>query len=133
MFILFKIFFVITRLKCPTQSIWSYIEHNSRLYQHGIDMIYIIQAYFAPRHFDSGIYIRLINIIANCLYLEKWLTIYSKYMDHPIVYGQCALHPLFSDNYNLQMELNIRRAINHQRVVAIGDIGLDFSRYDKIH
>ncbi|UJR18398.1 hypothetical protein I4U23_005302 [Adineta vaga] len=98
------------KLKCPDQSIWCYIEHNSELYDQGIDMKYIIQCYFAPRHFDN----------------EKWIYTYSKYLNHPVVYGQCGLHPLFSHHFSFQMELNIRRVVKHERVVAIGEIGLDF-------
>ncbi|UJR34582.1 hypothetical protein I4U23_027358 [Adineta vaga] len=98
------------KLNCPNQSIWSYIKYNYKIYEYGIDMQLIIQVYFAPKHFNR----------------DNWLMIYSKYMDHDIIYGKCGLHPVFAHHFNLQMELNIRKAINHPRVVAIGEIGLDF-------
>ncbi|CAF4935919.1 unnamed protein product, partial [Rotaria sp. Silwood1] len=87
------------QLHCPNQTIWSYVQHNRRLYENGIDMKYIIQSYFAPFHF---------------------------YEEHPIVYGKCGLHPLFSHHYNLDMELNLRRCLSNPKVVAIGEIGLDY-------
>ncbi|CAF1247072.1 unnamed protein product, partial [Rotaria magnacalcarata] len=98
------------QLNCPNQSIWSYIDHNHRIYDNGINMKYIIQSYFVPRHFNE----------------ENWRKRYVKYLDHPVVYGKCGLHPLYSHHYDLHMELNLRRCLSNQKVVAVGEIGLDY-------
>ncbi|CAF1299099.1 unnamed protein product [Rotaria sordida] len=99
------------KLNCPNQTIWKYLEHNHRIYEKGIDMLYIIQAYFAPCHFLE----------------ENWKQKFSRYMGHPIVYGVVGMHPLYAHHLDLTMELNIRRCISHPKVKGVGEIGLDYS------
>ncbi|CAM4980094.1 unnamed protein product [Rotaria socialis] len=98
------------QLNCAKQSIGIYLQHNHRIYNTGFEMKYIVQAYFIPRHFNE----------------EDWRETYSKYLEHPAIYGKCGLHPLFADHYNLSMELNLRRCLSHKKVKAVGEIGLDY-------
>ena len=35
---------------------------------------------------------------------------------------------MFSDQYDLSVELNLRQALSHNRIVALDEIGLDFKR-----
>ncbi len=38
----------------PKQTIWHYVQHNNNIYNKGIDMIYIVQAFFEPHHIKHG-------------------------------------------------------------------------------
>ncbi len=116
------------RLHCPNQSIDEYIQHNGEIYSKGIDMKYVIQSYFGPHHFQEGITHSLFNIEKLCLYLENWKKRFSRYMNHEVVFGKCGIHPLFSHHYNFDMELRLRKAISNVKIVAIGEIGLDYYR-----
>jgi Tat protein secretion system quality control protein TatD with DNase activity len=60
------------------------------------------------------------------LYLGNWQTKYSRYLDHQVVYGKLGIHPLFSHHFDLAMELQIRRCLSNPKVIAIGEIGLDY-------
>lgn len=60
------------------------------------------------------------------LILDNWISLYSRYLEHPIVYATCGLQPVFAHHFDLQLELNIRRALRHPHIVGIGEIGLDF-------
>ncbi|UJR18793.1 hypothetical protein I4U23_005699 [Adineta vaga] len=98
------------KLKKSKQTIYQYLEYNSSIYNKGIDMIYIIQSFFAPHHIKY----------------ENWTNEYKNYLDHPCVYGTCGISPLFAHHFDMKMELNLRRTLNHPKVVAVGEIGLDF-------
>jgi Tat protein secretion system quality control protein TatD with DNase activity len=67
------------------------------------------------------------TIIFESCCLENWAK-YSEYMEHEIVYGICAIHPMFAHQYSLAVELNLRNALSNKRVVGLGEIGLDLIR-----
>ncbi len=60
-------------------------------------------------------------------YLENWIK-YSDYLKHSIVYGMCGISPMFAHQYELAVELNLRNALSNERIVGLGDIGLDYTR-----
>jgi Tat protein secretion system quality control protein TatD with DNase activity len=68
-------------------------------------------------------------IINYELFLENWNNAYSNYLTHDVVYATCGVGPLFTHHYDFSMELNLRRALNHEKVIAVGEIGLDFERW----
>ncbi|CAF3822359.1 unnamed protein product, partial [Rotaria magnacalcarata] len=50
---------------------------------------------------------------------------YSGYLMHEIVYGCCGIHPMFSHQYNLAMELHLRTALSNKHIIGLGEIGID--------
>lgn len=59
--------------------------------------------------------------------LENW-SFFSKYLYHQSVYGICGIHPMYSDKYSLNTELNLRNALSNKKIIGVGEIGLDLSR-----
>ncbi len=47
-------------------------------------------------------------------------------MDDERVYGSCGIHPHWSSAWNETCAEDIERCLQHPKVVAIGEIGLDF-------
>ena len=68
-----------------------------------------------------------IFVLMNALCLENWAH-FSEYMMHENIYGICGVHPKYSYQYNLDVELNLRKALSNSRIVALGEIGFDLSR-----
>jgi len=56
-------------------------------------------------------------------YFDKLLQIIEKYDN---IYGAIGIHPHNSTDYNDSTEKNIRRYAKHKKIVAYGEIGLDF-------
>lgn len=48
---------------------------------------------------------------------------------HPMLYGSAGVHPHAADTYTVQTEQHIERALQKERIVAVGEIGLDY-HYD---
>jgi len=51
---------------------------------------------------------------------------YSKYLDDKRVYGSCGIHPHWSSLWTETSAEDIERCLQHPKIVAIGEIGLDF-------
>ncbi len=65
-------------------------------------------------------------LIRYQLFSDNWNNIYKKYLDHPCIYATTGISPLFAHHYDMNMELDLRRTLNHAKVIAVGEIGLDF-------
>jgi hypothetical protein len=63
----------------------------------------------------------------DILCLEKW-TMYSKYLTPEIVYGTNGIHPIYSHQYDLTVELNLRKALSNKRIFTFREIGIDLTR-----
>jgi TatD DNase family protein len=48
--------------------------------------------------------------------------------EYPFVFGAAGVHPHDAASLNDELEAKIRQALDHPRVVAVGEIGLDFHR-----
>jgi Tat protein secretion system quality control protein TatD with DNase activity len=62
----------------------------------------------------------------NFEFLEKWTDWYSKYLNDKRVYGSCGIHPHWSSLWTETSAEDIERCLQHPKIVAIGEIGLDF-------
>ena len=58
-------------------------------------------------------------------YFQKVIEILDKY---PSIYGAIGIHPHNSKDYNDKLSEIINRYLKHRKVVAYGEIGLDFFR-----
>ncbi|CAF1231767.1 unnamed protein product [Adineta ricciae] len=96
-----------------------YIQHNDPkkyfdeykdFYPPGLSFELAIHVFWRPRH----------------LTLNNWLNRYSKYLDDERVYGSCGIHPHWSFTWKESYIRDIERCLQHPRVIAIGEIGLDF-------
>jgi Tat protein secretion system quality control protein TatD with DNase activity len=97
------------------------------IYNKGIDMKYVIQSFFGIHHIQKGMNIRFFPTeIMNIL--ENWINVYSKYLEHPIVYATIGIHPLLAHHFDFELELNMRHIIRNPKIIGIGEIGLDFLR-----
>jgi TatD DNase family protein len=47
---------------------------------------------------------------------------------YPFVFGAAGVHPHDASAFNEDLERDIRQALDHPRIVAVGEIGLDFYR-----
>ena len=51
---------------------------------------------------------------------------YSKYLDDERVYGACGIHPHWSSAWTETTSDDVERCLQHPKIVALGEIGLDF-------
>ena len=54
-----------------------------------------------------------------------WPEIIALCEKHPQVYAAPGLHPLYADQWNDDVAIQLRELVRHPKVVAIGEIGLD--------
>lgn len=47
---------------------------------------------------------------------------------YPFVYASCGLHPNHGTDWSSEMETAFQTIVNHPKIVAVGEIGLDFYR-----
>lgn len=104
---------LIFRMNCSHQSIDRYASYNSRLYGDGVDMQLVIQSFFGPHQLNQSNTFHLWLTDPEVISWDDWGPIYSRYLDHPVVYGIVGLHPLFAHKSDFETELTIRQALNH--------------------
>ena len=44
------------------------------------------------------------------------------------IWGSFGVHPKLADQWNVDTEARLRRALTHSKVRALGEIGLDYSQ-----
>ena len=66
---------------------------------------------------------RIVNVCANLYDIPKTLELIEKY---PFIYGAAGVHPTDSGDLTEENFGQIRQAAMHEKVVAIGEIGLDY-------
>ena len=71
---------------------------------------------------DVGIE-RIITIAVSPDNLEKVMVLAQK---HPMIWGTQGVHPHDADKFEGQTEVTIRENAQHERILAIGEIGLDY-------
>ena len=54
--------------------------------------------------------------------------LYLSKEESPLVYGALGLHPCHAGDFSPQHEQFLRENLKHKRIVALGEIGLDYSR-----
>jgi TatD DNase family protein len=48
--------------------------------------------------------------------------------EYPFMFGAAGIHPHDAASYNTELDNEVRAALDHPRMVAVGEIGLDFYR-----
>jgi len=48
--------------------------------------------------------------------------------EYPFMFGAAGVHPHDATSYNAELDTEVRNALDHPRMVAVGEIGLDFYR-----
>lgn len=124
--------FLPNRLKNSRQSVFEYVKHNGHLYSYGANMKYVLQICSTPYHIKPSkrIFKHVPNIILRnvCTFCLVYWEHYKTYMKHPIVFGLCGIHPLYSNQFDLNIELNLRAALETNKVIGVGEIGIDLKR-----
>ena len=65
------------------------------------------------------------NIGYDRVSLRETLALIERY---PFVFGAVGVHPHDAASYDASLDADVRGALEHPRVVAVGEIGLDFYR-----
>jgi TatD DNase family protein len=71
--------------------------------------------------FQAGVE-KMINISCNAMSLQASIQLAEKY---PFIYASAGFHPHDAKDLNLDL---IKKAVAHHKVVAVGEIGLDYYR-----
>lgn len=71
---------------------------------------------------DQGVE-RIVNVSANLREIQETLKLIERY---PFFYGAAGVHPDDTKELNEENFEQVRRAAMHEKVVAIGEIGLDY-------
>lgn len=66
---------------------------------------------------------KIINVCTTPNSIKNVLEIISRYQN---VYGAIGIHPHYAKDFNEEIEKDIINAISNDKIVAIGEIGLDF-------
>ena len=48
-------------------------------------------------------------------------------LKEPNVHAAVGVHPKSAGDYNARIEMQMKRMLDHEKVVALGEIGLDYS------
>jgi len=65
----------------------------------------------------------ILTVGTEVRYFKKVIEILNK---HPSIYGAIGIHPHNGKDYNNSLAEKIRPYLNHKKIVAYGEIGLDF-------
>jgi len=106
---------IFERMHTKHNDITRYFQDYKEYYPEGLSFELAIQVFWRPKHLTE----------------DNWLNWYSKYLDDPRVYGSCGVHPHWSSAWNDTCFADIERCLQHPKVVAIGEIGLDFGPKNK--
>lgn len=66
---------------------------------------------------------RIVNVSANLQEIEATLQLIGQY---PFIYGAAGVHPSDAKELNEENFQQIRQAMEHEKMLAIGEIGLDY-------
>jgi len=64
-------------------------------------------------------------LIEFVFYVEHWRENYSKYLDFDGIYSSCGIHPHWSHLTTSRTFDDLERCLQHPKVIAIGEMGLD--------
>ncbi|CAF1073381.1 unnamed protein product [Adineta steineri] len=101
---------IFDRLYIKHNNLSQYFDDYRDLYPSGLSFELAIHVFWRPRH----------------LIEDKWIKWYSKYLNDERVYGACGIHPHWSSSWKESSIDDIERCLQHPKIVAIGEIGLDF-------
>jgi predicted metal-dependent TIM-barrel fold hydrolase len=100
-----------------------FIDYNE-FYPTGLSFELAIQVFWRPKQLTKGKK-SLITYLNYFIYIDNWNNRYSKYLDDERVYGSCGIHPHWSSHWKETCIEDIERCLEHPKIVAIGEIGLD--------
>ncbi|UJR26729.1 hypothetical protein I4U23_008044 [Adineta vaga] len=101
---------IFDRLHIKHHDLKKYFEDYNEYYPAGLSFELAIQVFWRPQHLTEN----------------NWNNRYSKYLDDDRVYGSCGIHPHWSSAWKETSAEDIERCLQHPKIVAIGEIGLDF-------
>lgn len=101
---------IFDRLRIKHNNLTRYFNECSEYYPPGFSFQLAIQVFWRPEQLTE----------------DQWTNWYSKYLNDDRVYGSCGIHPHWSSAWNETSIDDIERCLQHPKVVAIGEIGLDF-------
>jgi len=73
---------------------------------------------------DAGI-VEVLNVSYDAASLERTIELTERY---DFVFGACGIHPHDSSEFSLDTEKAIKRCLLRRKIVAMGEIGLDYYR-----
>ncbi|UJR22372.1 hypothetical protein I4U23_025434 [Adineta vaga] len=101
---------IFDRLYIKHNDLTKYFHDYKDFYPPGLSFELAIHVFWRPRHLTPN----------------NWMNRYSKYLNDERVYGSCGIHPHWSAAWKDSSVRDIERCLQHPKVVAIGEIGLDF-------
>ncbi|CAF0849742.1 unnamed protein product [Adineta steineri] len=101
---------IFDRLRIKHNNLNQYFNDYKEYYPPGLSFELAIQVFWRPKHLTE----------------DNWVKWYSKYLDDERVYGSCGIHPHWSSSWNDTSNDDIERCLQHPKIVAIGEIGLDY-------
>ncbi|CAF1453084.1 unnamed protein product [Adineta ricciae] len=101
---------IFDRLHIRHNNLTKYFKDYNEYYPPGLSFELAIQVFWRPQQLTE----------------KNWNEHYSKYLDDERVYGSCGIHPHWSASWNHTSVNDIERCLQHPKIVAIGEIGLDF-------
>ncbi|CAF4225344.1 unnamed protein product, partial [Rotaria sp. Silwood2] len=101
---------IFDRLHIKHNNLKKYFTDYNEYYPLGLSFELAIQVFWRPKHLAEN----------------NWINWYSRYLDDERVYGSCGIHPHWSSAWNETSVDDIERCLKHPKIVAIGEIGLDF-------
>ncbi|CAF4965832.1 unnamed protein product, partial [Rotaria sp. Silwood1] len=101
---------IFDRLYIKHNNLKKYFDDYKDLYPSGLSFELAIQVFWRPRHLNE----------------KNWINWYSTYLNDQRIYGSCGIHPHWSSSWNETSIEDIERCLKHPKIVAIGEIGLDF-------
>ncbi|CAF1016011.1 unnamed protein product [Rotaria sordida] len=101
---------IFDRLRIKHNNLKKYFNDYNEYYPSGLSFELAIQVFWRPKHLTEN----------------NWINWYSSYLDDERVYGSCGIHPHWSSAWNETSIDDIERCLKHPKIVAIGEIGLDF-------
>ncbi|CAF3418912.1 unnamed protein product [Rotaria sp. Silwood1] len=101
---------IFDRLRIKHNNLKKYFTDYNEYYPLGLSFELAIQVFWRPKHLTEN----------------NWINWYSRYLDDERVYGSCGIHPHWSSAWNETSVDDIERCLKHPKIVAIGEIGLDF-------
>ncbi|CAF3653405.1 unnamed protein product [Rotaria socialis] len=101
---------IFDRLRIKHNDLKQYFKDYSEYYPSGLSFELAIQVFWRPKQLSES----------------NWTTWFSRYLDDERIYGACGIHPHWSSAWDETSAADIERCLMHPKIVAIGEIGLDF-------
>lgn len=113
------------RLGIQHNDLEQYFQDYQDFYPSGLHFELAIHVFWRPRQITFRKYGRY-RAALHSPAVDNWNNRYSKYLSHQRVFGACGIHPHWSFMWRDSSIEDVERCLRHPKVVALGEIGLDF-------